>query len=217
MSRTLLALLLACLSTSATIRVEGAATFSASSSVVHFNLTEESPVGTRVGSLADHIAGAEAGTRFEIDTGPSSKRASHYLAVDLQTGALTVTNRVDRETLCAHELRAASCALTFAAALTPPGALNPDLFLKVSVDIIDRNDDRRGMRKGTVGLLVKPAIDSTRRFRSPAFFIGFSRRREHVISHVRTHSLQLPAKNLLIERTHAILIVVSHLEMNDWV
>ena len=86
-------------------------------------------------------AGAKAGMSFAIDMGPSSERASRYLAVDSRTGALTVTNRVDRETLCAHELRAASCALSFLAALTPSGTSMPDQFLRVRYTRLDRNDD----------------------------------------------------------------------------
>ena len=78
-------------------------------------------------------AGAEAGLSFAIDMGESSVRASHYLAVDSQSGALTVKSRVDRETLCAHD-RAPSCApsaLSFQGALTPPGASIADQFIKV--------------------------------------------------------------------------------------
>ena len=78
-------------------------------------------------------AGAEAGLSFAIDMGESYVRASHYLAVDSQSGALTVKSRVDRETLCAHD-RAPSCApsaLSFMAALTSPGAPIADKYLRV--------------------------------------------------------------------------------------
>ena len=62
MSHTLLALVLACFSTSVVTLVESAASMSIPE--VHFNLTEESPVGTRVGSLADHLAGVQLSSEY---------------------------------------------------------------------------------------------------------------------------------------------------------
>ena len=88
--------------------------------------------------------GAEVGMNYAIDMGQSSVRANRYLAVDSRTGALTVTSRVDRETLCAQDLRAPSCEqLSFLAALAPPGAPIADRYLRVRYKYmrLRRNDD----------------------------------------------------------------------------
>lgn len=81
--------------------------------------------------MTDHLqlrAGADAiGVSYSIDT--ISETIKSYLSLDSQSGEVRVAGRVDRETICANDLRGPTCELNFVAALTSNG--RDDRFLNV--------------------------------------------------------------------------------------
>src|SRR5262245_21808466 len=84
-----------------------------------------------------------------------------------------------------------------------------------ALDVINRDDERRMLRR-LVGLSrVETTIDCTR---SPGTaLIGVSRHRKDVIVHLLTKHPGLPSKGLAVKFRHALAIVVRHFEVNDGV
>uniref|UniRef100_A0A672YL48 Protocadherin gamma-C3 n=1 Tax=Sphaeramia orbicularis TaxID=375764 RepID=A0A672YL48_9TELE len=94
-----------------------------------YSVTEESSPGTTVGNLAKdlHLDVQELESRgFQI-SGPNKK----YFEVNVKTGILTVTDRIDREELCSRNVK---CSLEVVLE-------NPLEVHKVEVEIVDVNDN----------------------------------------------------------------------------
>jgi hypothetical protein len=86
-------------------------------------------------------------------------------------------------------------------------------FVHGCLDVIDRDDDGRMLRR-PVGLLrEEAAIDSA--WLLWAALVGFGRRGKDIVAHLLPKHPRLPAKCVLIELRHALAVVVGHLEVND--
>ncbi|NXD30382.1 PCDGM protein, partial [Spelaeornis formosus] len=99
---------------------------------IHYSVVEESELGTVVGNVARDL-GLKVeelpGRRLRL----GSEESLHYFAVRLDSGALVVSQRLDRERLCGA---AASCVL-WVQVVTE----NPLQLFRLEVEILDLNDN----------------------------------------------------------------------------
>src|ERR1700730_16065554 len=78
------------------------------------------------------------------------------------------------------------------------------------------NDNRRMLAKWVLGFFVETTVDHSGIFRS-AFFVGFGRGHDNILSHFGTEHLRLPTESFGIESGHPILVFIGHFKMYDWV
>ncbi|XP_059339471.1 protocadherin gamma-C5-like isoform X1 [Ammospiza nelsoni] len=99
---------------------------------IHYSVVEESELGTVVGNVARDL-GLKVeelpGRRLRL----GSEESLRYFAVRLDSGALVVSQRLDRERLCGA---AASCVLSVQVV-----AENPLQLFRLEVEILDLNDN----------------------------------------------------------------------------
>uniref|UniRef100_A0A3B4UZZ7 Cadherin domain-containing protein n=1 Tax=Seriola dumerili TaxID=41447 RepID=A0A3B4UZZ7_SERDU len=103
-----------------------------STALARYTVSEELKEGTRVGNIAKDL-GLDLGTLkargFRIVSGSNEK----FFEVNLKTGVLYVSERIDREELCAEELK---CSVSVEAVIN-----NPLKLYRINVDILDVNDN----------------------------------------------------------------------------
>uniref|UniRef100_A0A672YK18 Cadherin domain-containing protein n=1 Tax=Sphaeramia orbicularis TaxID=375764 RepID=A0A672YK18_9TELE len=125
-----------------------------------YSVTEESSPGTTVGNLAKdlHLDVQELESRgFQI-SGPNKK----YFEVNVKTGILTVTDRIDREELCSRNVK---CSLEVEAIVNSP--LN---LYRFDVKILDINDNAPTFRIPGIVLNVSESAFPGERFTLPNAF-----------------------------------------------
>ncbi|XP_026185826.1 protocadherin alpha-5-like isoform X4 [Mastacembelus armatus] len=128
--------------------------WSVAAAQIVYSVTEESSPGTTVGNLAKdfHLDVQELEARgFQI-SGPNTK----YFEVNVKTGILLVKDRIDREELCARNIK---CSLEVEAIVNSP--LN---LYRFEVKILDINDNAPSFRIPRIILNVSESAFPGERF-----------------------------------------------------
>ncbi|XP_075066063.1 protocadherin gamma-C5-like isoform X12 [Mixophyes fleayi] len=99
---------------------------------LRYSIAEESDPGTVVGNVAQDL-GLNLADINKRRLNLGSEESSRYFAIDQQNGALTVYERIDRESLCASSL---SCLLHLEVV-----AENPLELFSLEIEILDINDN----------------------------------------------------------------------------
>lgn len=123
-------------------------------SQLHYSVAEEQEHGTRVGNIAEDL-GLDitklSARRFQ--TVPSSR--TPYLEVDLETGALYVNEKIDREELCKQTI---PCLLHLEVFLE-----NPLELFRVEIEVLDINDNPPSFPETDITVeITESAIPGTR-------------------------------------------------------
>uniref|UniRef100_A0A8C8GA10 Cadherin domain-containing protein n=1 Tax=Oncorhynchus tshawytscha TaxID=74940 RepID=A0A8C8GA10_ONCTS len=124
---------------------------------VSYYFPEEMKRGSVIGNIAKDL-GLEASRlsarKARIDTEGSRKR---YCDMNLTSGDLIVTERIDREELCGEKV---SCLLSFELVLENPLELH-----RISLQIQDINDNSPIFPKDTIKLEIRESADKGARYR----------------------------------------------------
>ncbi|XP_066506578.1 protocadherin gamma-A11-like [Hoplias malabaricus] len=123
---------------------------------VRYSVPEERKTGSVIGNLAKDL-GINAKTlsvrkaRLDVDDG--SKR---YCDIDMNTGSLTVAERIDREELCGF---LTDCVLQYELILENPLELH-----RIKIDITDINDNSPAFANDVVELEISESADKGARY-----------------------------------------------------
>uniref|UniRef100_A0A803JTW5 Protocadherin gamma subfamily A, 11 n=1 Tax=Xenopus tropicalis TaxID=8364 RepID=A0A803JTW5_XENTR len=99
---------------------------------LRYSIAEESEPGTLVGNVAQDMGfNLEDGEKRKLSLGSDGN--GRYFFVDKKTGALTVRDRIDRESLCGSSL---TCLLPLEL-----GTENPFELFSIEIEILDINDN----------------------------------------------------------------------------
>ncbi|XP_073677261.1 protocadherin gamma-A11-like [Garra rufa] len=124
---------------------------------VSYSFPEEMKRGSVIGNIAKDLVldvNRLSSRKARIDTEGNRKR---YCDINLNTGELTVAERIDREEICNEGL---SCALNFELVLEHPLAIH-----RVTIQIQDINDNTPTFSKDTIKLEISESADKGARFR----------------------------------------------------
>uniref|UniRef100_A0A3B4Z7P3 Cadherin domain-containing protein n=1 Tax=Stegastes partitus TaxID=144197 RepID=A0A3B4Z7P3_9TELE len=124
---------------------------------VSFSVPEEMKQGSVVGNIAKEIGldvGKLAARKARINTDGSSKR---YCDINLNTGDIIVTDRIDREALCGKK---ASCVLKQELVLENPLELH-----RITVHVQDINDNSPQFKKKTIKFEIRESANKGSRYR----------------------------------------------------
>uniref|UniRef100_A0A3Q3VQL5 Cadherin domain-containing protein n=1 Tax=Mola mola TaxID=94237 RepID=A0A3Q3VQL5_MOLML len=124
---------------------------------VAFSLPEEMKRGTVVGNIANDIgldAGKLAARKARIDADGNGKR---YCDINLSTGDIVVSERIDREGLCG---RKASCVLKQELVLENPLELH-----RISLHVQDINDNSPQFKKNSIKYEISESASKGSRYR----------------------------------------------------
>ncbi|XP_075066076.1 protocadherin gamma-C5-like isoform X25 [Mixophyes fleayi] len=99
---------------------------------LHYSVAEESDTGTVVGNVAQDL-GLNLADINKRRLNLGSEVSSRYFAIDQRNGALTVYERIDRESLCGSSL---SCLLHLEVV-----AENPLELFSLEIEVLDINDN----------------------------------------------------------------------------
>ncbi|XP_076730062.1 protocadherin gamma-A11 isoform X40 [Maylandia zebra] len=122
-----------------------------------YSAPEEMRPGSIVGNIAKDL-GLEVAKLFtrkaRIDT---EENYQHYCDIDLKTGNFVIREKIDREELCGERL---SCMLKFELVVESPLELH-----RISLLILDVNDNSPVFPKDTVKLEIRESADKGARYR----------------------------------------------------
>nr|XP_055033345.1 protocadherin gamma-A11-like isoform X4 [Misgurnus anguillicaudatus] len=124
---------------------------------VSYSIPEEMKRGSVIGNIATDLGltvNRLTSRKARIDTEGNRKR---YCEINLNTGDLAVTDRIDREALCKERL---SCVLNFELVLEHPLEIH-----NVAIQIEDINDNTPTFSKDTVKLEIRESAVKGARFR----------------------------------------------------
>ncbi|KAG1931264.1 protocadherin 2 gamma [Pimephales promelas] len=124
---------------------------------VSYSFPEEMKRGSVIGNIAKDLGldvNRLSSRKARIDTEGNRKR---YCDINLNTGELTVAERIDREEICNEGL---SCALNFELVLEHPLEIH-----RVTIQIQDINDNTPTFPKDTIKLELSENADKGARFR----------------------------------------------------
>ncbi len=124
---------------------------------VSYSFPEEMKRGSVIGNIAKDLGldvNRLSSRKARIDIEGNRKR---YCDINLNTGELTVAERIDREGLCNEKIY---CALNFELVLEHPLAIH-----RVTIQIQDINDNTPAFPKDTVKLEISENADKGARFR----------------------------------------------------
>ncbi|KAL0176495.1 hypothetical protein M9458_028825, partial [Cirrhinus mrigala] len=124
---------------------------------VSYSFPEEMKRGSVIGNIAKDIVldvNRLSSRKARIDAEGNRKR---YCDINLNTGELTVAERIDREEICNEEL---SCDLNFELVLEHPLEIH-----RVTIQIEDINDNTPTFSKDTIKLEISESADKGARFR----------------------------------------------------
>uniref|UniRef100_A0A8C5D735 Cadherin domain-containing protein n=1 Tax=Gadus morhua TaxID=8049 RepID=A0A8C5D735_GADMO len=122
-----------------------------------FSFPEEMERGSVVGNIAKDLGldvSKLSARKARIDAEGNNKR---YCDINLADGDLIVADRIDREALCAKR---ASCMLRQELVLENPLELH-----RISLNIIDINDNAPQFKKDTINIEIRESADKGNRFR----------------------------------------------------
>uniref|UniRef100_A0A8C9QW70 Cadherin domain-containing protein n=1 Tax=Scleropages formosus TaxID=113540 RepID=A0A8C9QW70_SCLFO len=126
---------------------------------VNYSLPEEMKRGTVIGNVAKDL-GLDterfSARKARLDTEGTGRHRGHYCDINLNTGDLIVSERIDRESLCGKKT---SCILTCELVLENPLELH-----RVILDIQDVNDNAPQFKEDLIKLEIRESVDKGSRF-----------------------------------------------------
>ncbi|XP_030621258.1 protocadherin alpha-C2-like [Chanos chanos] len=129
-----------------------------STAVIHYSIPEEMEEGSVVANLAADL-GLDVKSltkrRMRLDVIANKK----YLDVNMDTGDLYISERIDRENLCPFKMSTSNCFLKLDAAIE-----NPVRMFNIELEIVDINDNAPHFRRDTMHLDISESTPTGERF-----------------------------------------------------